>query len=108
MIERIREFVAATLIGALFGLGRLATTSELTVMRTAGLSLRKLAWMAIKPAHGCPGALVGEYVAPVSEQMAISQRALAQRDDPNMAGATELGIVMVIHLSMSRLSSEAA
>ena len=87
--RRIQEFVPyATLIGALFGLGRLATTSELTVMRTAGLSLRKLAWMAIKPALliALGGFLVGEYVAPVSEQMAISQRALAQRDDPNMAG----------------------
>ena len=32
--RRIQEFVPyATLIGALFGLGRLATTSELTVMR---------------------------------------------------------------------------
>jgi len=87
--RRIQEFVPyATLIGALFGLGRLATTSELTVMRTAGLSVRKLAWMAIKPALliSLGGFLIGEYVAPVSEQMAISQRALAQRDDPNMAG----------------------
>jgi len=87
--RRIQEFVPyATLIGALFGLGRLATTSELIVMRTAGLSLRKLAWMAIKPALliSLGGFLIGEYVAPVSEQMAISQRALAQRDDPNMAG----------------------
>ena len=87
--RRIQEFVPyATLIGALFGLGRLASTSELTVMRTAGLSLPRLAWMAIKPALliAIGGFCVGEYVAPVSEQMAISQRALAQRDDPNMAG----------------------
>jgi lipopolysaccharide export system permease protein len=44
--------------------------------------------MAIKPALiiALGGFCVGEYVAPVSEQMAISQRALAQRDDPNMAG----------------------
>ncbi len=87
--RRVQEFVPyATLIGALFGLGRLATTSELTVMRTAGISLSRLAWMSIKPALfvSLLGFGIGEYVAPVSEQMAISKRALAQRDDPNLAG----------------------
>jgi lipopolysaccharide export system permease protein len=44
--------------------------------------------MAIKPALivALLGFCVGEYVAPVSEQVAVSQRALAYRNDPNLAG----------------------
>ena len=87
--RRVEEFVPyATLIGALLGLGRLATSSELTIIRSAGVSMPWLAWMAVKPALivALIGFGVGEYVAPVSEQIAVSQRALAQRDDPNLAG----------------------
>ena len=87
--RRIEEFIPyATLIGSLIGLGRLAASSELIVIRTAGVSMRKVGWMAIKPALLIAffGMAIGEYIAPVSEQIAISQRALAQRDDPNMAG----------------------
>ncbi len=87
--RRVEEFVPyATLIGALFGLGRLASSSELTIIRSAGVSMPRLAWMALKPAIivALAGFAVGEYVAPVSEQIAVSQRALAQRDDPNLAG----------------------
>ena len=87
--RRVEEFVPyATLIGALFGLGRLASSSELTIIRSAGVSMPRLAWMAVKPALivALAGLGVGEYLAPVSEQIAVSQRALAQRDDPNLAG----------------------
>ena len=87
--RRVEEFVPyATLIGALFGLGRLASSSELTIIRSAGVSMPRLGWMAIKPALivALAGFAVGEYFAPVSEQIAVSQRALAQRDDPNLAG----------------------
>ena len=49
--RRVEEFVPyATLIGALFGLGKLASSSELTIVRTAGVSMPRLALMAIKPA----------------------------------------------------------
>ena len=87
--RRVEEFVPyATLIGALFGLGKLASSSELTIVRTAGVSMPRLALMAIKPALivALLGFCVGEYVAPVSEQVAVSQRALAYRNDPNLAG----------------------
>ena len=87
--RRIEEFVPfATLIGALFGLGRLASSSELTIIRGAGVSMPQLAWMAVKPALlvAMGGLAIGEFVAPVSEQIAVSQRAMAQRDDPNLAG----------------------
>lgn len=87
--RRVEEFVPyATLIGALLGLGRLASSSELTVIRSSGISSVRLAWMAIKPALlvAFMGLTIGEFVAPVSEQIAVSQRAIAQRDDPNLAG----------------------
>ena len=49
--RRVEELVPyATLIGALFGLGRLASSSELTIIRSAGVSMPGLAWMAVKPA----------------------------------------------------------
>ena len=69
----------AALIGALIGLGRLATTSELVVMQTAGVSLTGIALMALKPALlvAAMGFSVGEFIAPHSEQLAMSYRALA-------------------------------
>ena len=82
--RRIHEFVPfAALIGALIGLGRLASSSELVVARAAGVSLGRLAIIVLKPALVVAvfGFLVGEFLAPVSEQMAVSQRALAQRSD---------------------------
>ena len=64
--RRVEEFVPyATLIGALFGLGKLASSSELTIVRSAGVSMPRLALMAIKPALivALLGFCVGEYVA---------------------------------------------
>ena len=109
--RRVEEFVPyATLIGALLGLGRLATSSELTIIRSAGVSMPWLAWMAVKPALivALIGFGVGEYVAPVSEQIAVSQRALAQRDDPNLAGRYGAWNGMAAPLFMStRCNAEA-
>ena len=87
--RRVHEFVPfAALIGALIGLGRLATTSELVVMRAAGVSLTGIALMALKPALlvAAMGFSVGEFIAPHSEQLAMSYRALAQRSESSVAG----------------------
>lgn len=87
--RRIHEFVPfAALIGALIGLGRLASSSELTVIRAAGVSLRQIAWAVMKPAllTAVFGFAVGEYLAPVSEQAAVAQRALAQRSPSQLSG----------------------
>ena len=47
--RRVHEFVPfAALIGALIGLGRLATTSELVVMRAAGVSTGRLVWIVMQ------------------------------------------------------------
>ncbi|MEE4203173.1 MAG: LPS export ABC transporter permease LptG [Halieaceae bacterium] len=87
--RRIHEFVPfAALIGALVGLGRLASGSELVVVRTAGVSMGSLALAVLQPAliAALFGFLVGEFVSPGAEQMAISQRALAQRSDSSVTG----------------------
>jgi lipopolysaccharide export system permease protein len=87
--SRVYEFIPyATLIGALVGLGRLATTSELTVVRSAGVSLGHIAWVALQPAAllAAGGFLIGEYVAPGSEQLAVSERAIARRGEAMVAG----------------------
>ena len=70
----------AALIGCLIGLGSLASSSELTVMRAAGVSLRRIVWAVMKPMLlvMLGGILIGEYVAPATEQMAQASRSMAQ------------------------------
>lgn len=87
--RRIHEFVPfAALIGALIALGRLAASSELVVMRAAGVSVSRMAVTVLKPALvvAAFGFSVGEFVAPHSEQLAMSYRALAQRSESAVAG----------------------
>ena len=73
--RRVHEFVPfAALIGALIGLGRLAASSELVVIRAAGVSMFSMAIMVLKPAllMAAVGFAVGEFVAPHTEQLAMS------------------------------------
>ena len=62
----------AALIGCLIGLGSLASSSELTVMRAAGVSIGRIVWAVMKPmlVLMLAGVLIGEYVAPATESMA--------------------------------------
>ena len=87
--RRLHEFVPfSALIGALIGLGKLASSSELVVVRAAGVSIRRLALIVLKPALlvAALGFLVGEYISPLTEQMAVSHKALAQRSETSFAG----------------------
>lgn len=79
--ERIYELLPmAALIGCLVGLGTLASNSELTVMRSAGVSIRRIVWAVMKPMLVLMliGLLVGEYLAPWSSSVAQANRSLAQ------------------------------
>jgi lipopolysaccharide export system permease protein len=81
MPRRIYEMLPmAALIGCLIGLGTLASNSELTIMRAAGVSVGRIVWAVMKPmlALMVVGILIGEYVAPWSENLAQANRALAQ------------------------------
>lgn len=74
----------AVLIGCLGGLGTLAGTSELIVIRTAGVSVLRILWLALRPALVVTlcGLLVAEFVAPKCQQIAQSYRAmLLQKKD---------------------------
>lgn len=68
------------LIGCLTGLGALANNSELVVLRSAGVSTFRLVWMSLKPAllFMLVAIFIGEYIAPKTEQLAISYRAFAR------------------------------
>lgn len=70
----------AALIGCLIGLGSLASNSELTIMRAAGVSIGRIVWAVMKPmlVLMIVGVLIGEYVAPATENVAQANRSLAQ------------------------------
>ncbi|ARN75378.1 LPS export ABC transporter permease LptG [Oceanicoccus sagamiensis] len=76
----------ATLVGCLAGLGALANNSELVVMRSAGVSTGRVVWMVMRPALMIMvvGMLISEYVAPYSESIAQSERAIALRKSENV------------------------
>lgn len=91
--RRIYDYLPlAAFIGSLVGLGLLANSSELTVMRAAGISVARIVWSAMKPALVVVlvGAVIGEYVAPVTERLAQTQRALAQGDAEAIASSRGL------------------
>jgi len=70
----------AALIGCLIGLGSLASNSELTIMRAAGVSIGRIVWAVMKPmlVLMLAGVLIGEYLAPYTENQAQASRAMAQ------------------------------
>lgn len=67
------------LIGCLIGLGLLANTSELVVMRAAGVTLRQLIWSVMRPVFIfiLVGVVLGEWITPISDQYSESRRAIA-------------------------------
>ncbi len=77
----------SALIGCLAGLGMLASTSELIVMRAAGLSTWAIAWSAMKPALVLVflGMFVGEYILPDFERVARTDRVRALSDEDEIS-----------------------
>ena len=78
--RRVYElFPLAALLGSMMGLGWLAAGSELTVIRAAGVSLTRLMLSIMKVGAMMMLAviLIGELVAPKSEQYAQSLRSMA-------------------------------
>ncbi len=75
-------FPVATLIGTLFGLAQLVSSSEYTVMRASGASLLQVGWSLIR--IGIPLALVtflaGEFIAPQAAFLSQKVRAQARGD----------------------------
>lgn len=69
----------ASLVGCLIGLGVLANTSELTVIRSAGVSIVQIIWAVMRPiwAYILVGVLLGEYITPTTDQYGESRKAIA-------------------------------
>jgi lipopolysaccharide export system permease protein len=99
----------ATLIGALIGLGGLATNSELVVMRSAGLSVGKLSGMVAITGVVIMviTALIGEYIGPPLDYFARTMRneARFQQDERNSGNAAWVKDGPVI-LHLERVNSE--
>lgn len=76
----------AALVGSLAGLGSLANNSELVIIRSAGVGMARILWMVMRPALLITllGFLISEYVAPLTERIATSERAIALRGDANV------------------------
>ncbi|MDX1457950.1 MAG: LPS export ABC transporter permease LptG [Marinobacter sp.] len=88
--RRIYDYLPlGAFMGCLVGLGAMASSSELTVIRAAGVSIRRIVWSAMKPTLVVViiGLLIGEYVAPPFERMAQSQKAVAQGASHNIASS---------------------
>ncbi|TVP45274.1 MAG: LPS export ABC transporter permease LptG [Halomonas sp.] len=66
----------AVLIGALIGLGSMASSNELTVMRASGRSLARIVWGVMKPVLLVVVVvlMISEYVTPRTEQYAEAWR----------------------------------
>jgi lipopolysaccharide export system permease protein len=71
----------SALIGCLAGLGVLAANSELVVVRSAGVSVKRIVWMVMRPALMImlAGLAISEYIAPHTESIAQSTKAQALR-----------------------------
>lgn len=76
----------AALVGCLAGLGSLANNSELVVIRSAGVSTVRVVWMVMRPALliMLAGLAISEYIAPKTESIAQSERAIALREADNI------------------------
>ena len=99
----------AALIGALMGLGGLAKTSELVVMRTAGISLGRLAGMVAISGVVLMvfTALVGEFIGPPLDYFARNMRTEARygqegRDVGNAAWVKDGPVI----LHLERVNTE--
>lgn len=79
--RRIYDYLPlGAFMGCLIGLGALAKNSELTVVRAAGVSLYRIVISSMKPVVLIVlfGALLGEFVAPTTEKLAQSDKAIKQ------------------------------
>ncbi len=78
----------SALVGCLVGLGSMASNSELVVMRAAGISLWRILGAVMKPALILIviGLLLGQFLAPMTEQVAETRRAIARSEGGSYSG----------------------
>lgn len=78
----------ASLLGCVIGLGILASNSELIALRSAGVSLKRIVWSVMKVAIIIVsfGLLLGEWLAPISDQLAVTMRSVAISNQISLEG----------------------
>ncbi len=85
----LTSFPAGVLIGALLGIGVLARSNELTVMRVSGMSKLRLSVAVLFSAFVLVGIamLIGEFLAQPLGELADQQKAFARYADVSFAGS---------------------
>lgn len=81
MPRRVYEMLpVSALIGSLLGLGGMASSNELTAIRAAGVSIRRIVWSGLKVGLGLMAITIalGEWVAPDMERQARELKALTK------------------------------
>jgi len=80
------------LIGSTIGLGVLAGNSELTAIRSAGVSMEQIIWAVLRVGLTIIvlGVVVGEWLAPISEQKAHTMRSVAQSENLSLESSRGL------------------
>lgn len=89
--RRIYDYLPlGAFMGCLIGLGSLTSSSELTVMRAAGISIKRIVWSAMKPTLVVVllGLLIGEYVAPPLARIAESDKTMAKGASANLVAGS--------------------
>jgi len=85
----LESFPAGALVGALLGIGLLARSQELTVMRASGMSKLRLSFAVLISAGVLIGSalLIGEFLAQPLAQLADERKAFAKYSNISFAGA---------------------
>ena len=89
----IYEYIPfSSLIGCLFGLGLLATNSEVIVMRASGVSLLRIVYFVLKPVmlFVIISTAVGEYFSPYLDQLAEGRREYLRKGESAQNSASGL------------------
>ena len=84
----LESLPAAVLVGAMLGIGALARSNEITAMRAAGMSKRRLVQAALGGGVllVAVALLVNEYLAPQLEQLGDQRKAFAKYQNISFAG----------------------
>jgi lipopolysaccharide export system permease protein len=99
----------AALIGALLGLGSLASSSELVVMRTAGISVGRLAGMTAISGFVLlvVTALIGEFIGPPLDYFARNMRNEARFEQEESVYGSDLWVKDgAVVLNLERINTE--
>lgn len=89
----IYEYIPfSSLIGCLFGLGMLASSSEVVVMRASGISLLRIVYFVLKPVmlFILLAMAIGEYFSPYLDQLADGRREYLRKGESALDSSSGL------------------